>query len=271
MQATITYLLTEQAQRAQMVATGQPVARRQVAIVEVSPEDFPLLDVADDGTLFLDLSDTASMDVADSLDVLSKIREEQAAAEAAKIAAQTKKLQEQAAAEAAKIAAKNKKLQQQADAAAAEEAKRIADDVKDKAKSDFIAAWIAQHADDQTREQFAEGLLSRAAALTLIADDLFSSHGIIPNADVPDTCRDSDCPCCDSSVETLPRRIYPRWRELKGKLPEGSTVRFSKVRECLRDEERYDDGETAGPVYYTANLTVPCGGLFQFECRVKLG
>ena len=38
MQATITYLLTEQAQRAQMAATGQPVARKQVVVEELPLE-----------------------------------------------------------------------------------------------------------------------------------------------------------------------------------------------------------------------------------------
>src|SRR5258708_39817988 len=50
MQATITYLLTEQAQRAQMAATGQPVARKQTMTVEGAAEDLELCTVADDGT-----------------------------------------------------------------------------------------------------------------------------------------------------------------------------------------------------------------------------
>lgn len=55
MQATITYLLTEQAQRAQMAATGQPVARKQVRTVEVTVEDMPYCTVAEDGSLSLSL------------------------------------------------------------------------------------------------------------------------------------------------------------------------------------------------------------------------
>jgi hypothetical protein len=62
MQATITYLLTEQAQRAQMAATGQPVARKQTMTIEVSAEDLPLLDVSHEGVAYLDLA-TAPTDV----------------------------------------------------------------------------------------------------------------------------------------------------------------------------------------------------------------
>jgi hypothetical protein len=56
MQATITYLLTEQAQRAQMAATGQPVARKQVLTVEVAPEDIDLFLIDEAGNLSLDAS-----------------------------------------------------------------------------------------------------------------------------------------------------------------------------------------------------------------------
>ena len=56
MQATITYLLTEQAQRTQMAATGQPVARKQTVTVEVSGEDLALMDVDAEGQPFLDLT-----------------------------------------------------------------------------------------------------------------------------------------------------------------------------------------------------------------------
>src|SRR5258708_38314470 len=50
MQATITYLLTDQVQRAQMAATGQRGARKQTMTVEVAAEDLVLCTVADDGT-----------------------------------------------------------------------------------------------------------------------------------------------------------------------------------------------------------------------------
>ena len=54
MQATVTYLLTEQAQRAQMAATGQPAARKQTMTIEVTADDLPLCKVAEDGTLSID-------------------------------------------------------------------------------------------------------------------------------------------------------------------------------------------------------------------------
>ena len=56
MQATITYLLTEQAQRAQMMATGQPVARKQISTVEIATADLDMLDMTDCGQPELDLS-----------------------------------------------------------------------------------------------------------------------------------------------------------------------------------------------------------------------
>lgn len=56
MQATITYLLTEQAQRAAMVATGQPVARKQTMTIEVPAEDLGIFPVKDDGTIVVDVS-----------------------------------------------------------------------------------------------------------------------------------------------------------------------------------------------------------------------
>ena len=58
MQATITYLLTEQAQRAAMAATGQPVARKQTLTIDITTEDLELLPVSEDGTISVDLADT---------------------------------------------------------------------------------------------------------------------------------------------------------------------------------------------------------------------
>ena len=58
MQATITYLLTEQAQRAQMAATGQPVARKQTIQIEVAAADLDLFPVNSDGLIVADLNDS---------------------------------------------------------------------------------------------------------------------------------------------------------------------------------------------------------------------
>ena len=58
MQGTITYLLTEQAQRVQMAATGQPVARKQTVTIDITAEDLDLMAVDKDGNAFLDLAGT---------------------------------------------------------------------------------------------------------------------------------------------------------------------------------------------------------------------
>ena len=58
MQATIAYLLTEQAQRAQMAATGQPVARKQTTTEDI-PSDLithPLVQIGESGEMLVDLS-----------------------------------------------------------------------------------------------------------------------------------------------------------------------------------------------------------------------
>jgi hypothetical protein len=56
MNATITYLLTEQAQRDAIKATGQPVARKQQMIIEVPAEDLDLFPIDANGMIELDLT-----------------------------------------------------------------------------------------------------------------------------------------------------------------------------------------------------------------------
>jgi hypothetical protein len=60
MQATITYCLTEAAQRAQMAATGQPIARKHTTLEDVPPEVLmsPYCAISEDGCLTLDLTRT---------------------------------------------------------------------------------------------------------------------------------------------------------------------------------------------------------------------
>jgi hypothetical protein len=55
MQATITFLLSEQAQRAAMVATGQPVTRKQSITIDVAAEDLQYYPIASDGSITVDL------------------------------------------------------------------------------------------------------------------------------------------------------------------------------------------------------------------------
>lgn len=60
MQATITYLLSEQAQRAQMAATGQPVARKQTTTEDVPTEYLtsPYCVIGANGEVIFDLTKT---------------------------------------------------------------------------------------------------------------------------------------------------------------------------------------------------------------------
>ena len=56
MNATITYLLTEQAQRAAMKATGTSVPQKMSVTVEITPEDLSLVEIDETGTPYLDLT-----------------------------------------------------------------------------------------------------------------------------------------------------------------------------------------------------------------------
>lgn len=338
MQAQITYLLTEQAQRAQMVATGQPVARKQTMMIELAAGDLALFPIQSDGAVSLDLtgyngprqfteplnaagwhpwnggsgteSNSINPPVADDIRKGRSILADKARKAEEQIRANAQHNKE--ATEAAYqrfMADASLRINQSVLSATgvrafvgttvspsdwfpenhaefmteirrrddADTATKKAEELaKEQAKHEYIARWISEHGDADISEQFTEGLLARSAALSLIADDFFRTLGI-PDAVSPQElrhCQNGECPCCDMTVESLPRRIYPSWRDLKGMLPKGSRAQFSKVRECLRcdDEEGdwQDGGDSAGPIYYTADLTVPCGP-FQFERRVKLG
>ena len=59
MKATITYTLSESAQREQMAATGQPVAREQQYEQEITADELPLMAVAAAGALTLDVRESA--------------------------------------------------------------------------------------------------------------------------------------------------------------------------------------------------------------------
>jgi len=388
MQATITYLLTEQAQRAQMAATGQPVARKQTITVEVPTEDLGLMEVADDGTPYLDLTQewprpkpqrewlVSSGSVADLAgkgkdgyltsnlhfaflapepDILSLLKtgrqkitddeRQRREGEAARLNRQIDswfasdeidfyitnevrahpRYQEIVAETARRSAAKTAAAVAKAEDAArfflanpahraridgdgeihipnianpdinvylrpgtrkgpatdlirqaAEEAvrRRDADEAaaaaKEQTKTDYIAAWIAEHADDATREQFTDGLLCRSVALSMIADAAFSAAGVPEAAEWDDNyCDNRDCPCGSKDLTCLPRRVYPAWKTMKATLPEGYTVEFSRVRECQR-EDWDGEGESAGSSIYLAKITIPHGP-FQFERTVRLG
>ena len=153
--------------------------------------------------------------------------------------------------------------------AADEAAKNVAEAAKEQLKQDYIDAWIAKSGDAELQQQHADQLLCRKTVLALIAKEAFGDYAAIPD---PPRCRNSDCPCTDGFIECLPRKVYPAWKAIEQALP-GIEAKFSKVRDCLRGDEENGygyDGETAGPVYYTADLTLQVGP-FQMERKVKLG
>jgi hypothetical protein len=393
MQATITYLLTEQAQRAQMAATGQPVARKQSITVEVGPEDLPLMQVADDGTPYLNLAGEwpgiwrGELKAAEAVedmpglragssssisncyigfrepnpDVLGLIRagaaaiaqskKEDAEKEAARMNAIVDQclasddlgwrmsangqavynphgpdipLSHPRIAEVLAHVAVLTEHQRQHELAAGEElfrqllaepdarqysdhyvhlsngnyrpaqnhprmpewiaelnrrdaADKAAKVAVEKAKTDYINTWISENAEEIVQQQHADGLLSRSSAVSMIADAALDAC-LPPAADTPpEACSDRDCPCGSQSVTCIPRRLYPKWRETRAKLPEGWTVEFTSRRDCLKSDDGYYDprqddpaAATAGPKYWTATVTIPCGP-FHFTRTVKLG
>lgn len=319
MQATITYMLTEQAQRAQMVATGQPVPRKQTDTVEVALEDLDCWPIAADGSIRVDLTagyypsagiNSKGTDFAAAPDFPALVRAERARdAEAKK-----KKRAELETELADQIAACQRFLAnpalrsrpgsdwtiidgtrvQRTDtqyhlgcplwgevlaeverrteidaaaAAAAAEIKKAADSAREVAKSEYVADWIIHHTDDLTRRQQADGLLSRSGALAIIAASVFDPIAEKYN---PAICDDSSCPCGRNDIDSLPTSVYPRWLQIKSKLPGGSTVEFERVRECLRDAAGFvEEGDGAAVASYAAVLKVPVGP-FTLERRVRI-
>jgi hypothetical protein len=137
-------------------------------------------------------------------------------------------------------------------------------------KFEFISAWVANHGEEELRAQFADDLACRKTIVGLIANQTFAAVLVPEAVIVPDTCDDRECPCGDTSVDCLPRKVYGSWRKIKTALPAGFGVEFAKVRECLRHGENWDGtGESALPVYYTATISISRGP-FTFTRRVKL-
>ena len=329
MQATITYLLTEQAQRAQMAATGQPVARKQTMTIDIATEDLALFPVHEDGTISVDLTGyngkwhnelaaagwgpwnggtgaaaitITPLLVQDLRRGMAILAEAQAAKDA--LAAQNGEhnraiteaayrafLDDPAARQSLYHDPRVQDLRSPADFYPQQHAefvteirhrndadtasKKLADAAREQAKTDYIAAWIAEHADESTRAQFGDGLLCRSVALSMIADAAFAAAGVPEAAEYDDDfCRNNDCPCGSKDLDCLPRSVYPAWQKIKAGLPEGCTVSFSRVRECLcsaleRGEISPDEAETAGPAIYLAEIRMPHGP-FVFERTVRL-
>lgn len=324
MQAKVTYLLTEQAQRAHMLSTGRPIARKQ-EVVEDVPNDLlssKFCRIGQDGSIAFDLEDNAGIvayvstefgreRVGTAFDCAprsaeaairemeERIRAQQAAADARKEQRRIEQAEDRAKeakqkeAERAKeqlvidaFLADSSKLADERgeyyakidgvrieDQAVADEANRryeAAEQAKDADKKAFLESWLAEHGTEADRRQYADGLLCRRELLTLVADKSFSDAGVPEEHATSEVCQHSDCPCTDHWTECLPREVYPVWQALKARLPQGTTWRFSEVRECLRSTPYREDEETAGPAYYTVDLTMPAGP-YKFERKVSLG
>ena len=291
MQATITYLLTEQAQRAQMMATGQPVTLKHVVTEDIPAEmlESRFAKINSDGDVTFDLTDTWGISeqgrygvgggeiyvrgkdlytsVPDSGLTAIHIAEQAITDTCNRLAAKYVERRKESAASEQQLS------EQRAKANAEQAARHAADAAKERAKSDFITAWVAEHADEDTRQQFGEGLLCRSVALTLIADAAFAFAGIHDAAKWNDEyCRNRECPCGQKELDCLPSAAYHAWRNIKSGLPEGYTVEFMVAREHINEYDFDPDSDepTAGPRIYLAKLKIPHGP-FTFERTVKLG
>lgn len=276
MQATIIYTITTAAQRAAMASTGQPVPIRHVLT-----EDVPaalaasrLAKIAEDGAVTFDLSGSVPMseegkigystyaNVPGDFDSIPASGLDAINLRIAAIEAKSAELRESYAIRQVENAARVAEREAQLAASRADDAARKVEyEAKDAAKREHMAAWIAAQDDPALSEQFAAGLLSREYVLSRMAASAFAQYGLAPRE--PETCRDGDCPCCNTRVDTVPPEIYREWREIAARLPEGHAVEFRQVRECEGDL-------TAGDLYYAAVVTIP-DGPFKFETTVKLG
>lgn len=171
------------------------------------------------------------------------------------------------------------RIRQQRDAAAAatRAAQERDEEAKENAKRDYIAAWIADHGDQSTKDRLADRLLARSEAIGLIANATLDpiAPAYDSNAAI---CDDRDCPCGEVEVESLARGPYSSWVTLRDKLPDGSTHRFLKVKTCRHANEVDEDGESyqishgnhcVDGVVIIARLCVPCGP-FKLARDVKL-
>ena len=346
MQATITFCLTEAAQRAQMAATGTPVARKQTVVEDVPVEllSSPLCRVDEQGTVEFNL--TANINLSEEGKIggygyavihsafaampesgLVAIQDlaQRVADKSAKLATAYAESQAARKAREAEVAAENAAKAAKIDAARqaflsdpAARAERIESyyfvfgDVRiddydtlqiarkrrdtdqetaETAKQQYIDAWIAalvvppvwevqSEPIRLVKQQHADGLLCRKAALELIADFVFTAAGVPEAAKVDtDFCDSSSCPCGSRDLDCLPRAQYPAWctirdsiatyLEAEGRPIDDFTVSFSRVRECARKLEECYDGEPAGPPIYLAEIGIQTGP-FKFERTVRL-
>ena len=151
---------------------------------------------------------------------------------------------------------------------AEQDAKQAAADAKNAEKEAYIASWIAEHADEDTKQQFSEGLLCRNAAVKLIADSVLDPIG---GEAVYSICEASDHPCGTEAIACLPRSVYPAWKVLKADMPEGAEYEFKKVRPCMSDliDEDNPDEDGLGNPFFVVKVTVPHGP-FTFKREIRL-
>lgn len=297
MQATITFLLSEQAQRAQIAATGQPVARKQTTTEDIPVEwlTSPYCKISPDGAVSFTLTERVHVDeqgrighggnwshVGPELDKQPSSGIEALRSFDAAVAVEMAKQSAAYAIRQTELAARNRlraleEVKRQSDAAEYRREKEESDSIakaesdrREAEKSSVIDAFVAASGDTLMIRQHADGLLCRKHAISLIANAAFASFSVPDAIQVPDTCTESECPCCDKYIDCIPTYTYQAWRAIADHLPDGHTVKFSRVRECLRDDSwEPSDGESARPAYITADITLPHGP-FKFERRIRL-
>jgi hypothetical protein len=334
MQATITFRLTESAQRAQMVSTGQPVARTQTMIEEIPVEllNSPLAKIDSDGKITFDLAVYIALDregninnsntwtrISPEFDAIPTSGVAAVQSRMVQITETQAKLQKEYQLHLIALREDNERraaeqrllVDKSVDTILCDASFRLRDlDYSQNAhgillrlpdethpryaeliavlknrdeqhhaeqmaieaeKVEFIGSWIANHGDEELCDQFEAELVCRKTVIRMIADEAFSAAGVPNEVTVPDTCNHRECPCCDTSVDCLPTKVYRVWRRIQATLPEdGHDVKFSKVRECLRNSENWDGtGDSALPAYYTATISI-ARGPFTFTRRVKL-
>jgi hypothetical protein len=340
MQATITFCLTQAAQRAQMMATGQPVALTQTTV-----EDIPNIwlgshfcKISDVGEISFDLtkrvwiSDQGDIGYsswslgsivdgeldkqpATGLEALQIVTDAVSAKVSQCKTSYAGKQIEIAASQAKRAAEKSAVEDRRADAILAdpevrrsnrencacapgrtlylpeshhprypevvaeldrrEAIAKAAESVREAEKLAAIDAFIAASGDLILIEQHAVKLLCRQTAVSLFARTVLDKY--LP-VEEPDSivCGESKCPCQDLVRDCVPQKIYTAWRKLlPHTFPKESAVEFRQVRNCFRDaamdcgDERFSEGNTAGPVEYHAIVTIPSGP-FRFTRRIKL-
>ena len=187
----------------------------------------------------------------------------------AEIRAKVAAIKAQDAAEAARRAeAERERNEARAATTAAADRKKAAEAALEQAKTDAIAAWVAGCGDTLLQQQYTDGLLARKDVVSLMAAEALDAAGLPAESGEPKTCQDLDCPCGEDTVATISTEVYARWKTI-GPLPEGSTVKFLRVREHFGSDDGNLDAETAGPVEYHALVTVLLGP-FRFTRRIKL-